>query len=86
MSESNLLEYQSIFNKKKSNVIQSVPINTNSFGYIIYNNQLETVFKCDSQTFSNLDIQLVDDNDIPIDMNNEDIIIELELYSTSPFL
>lgn len=78
--------FQSIFNKKKSNVIQTIPVNVNSFNYIVFENQIETNFKCDNSSFQNLDFQLVSDEDEILDLNGQEIIVEIELSSTSPFI
>lgn len=77
--------YNSIFNKKKANVFQVVPVDVNAYGYVAYENELETIFKCDTQTFSNLDIQLLDDFGEIIDLNGQNWILELELTSNAPF-
>lgn len=78
--------YQSIYVKRKANLVQTIPVNVNSFGFIVYQNQTETVFNCDSQTFANIDVQVRDDDGNLIDLNGQNIIMELELYSTSDFL
>lgn len=84
-SQSLTVYLNSFFNKKTSNVFQSVPVNTNSFGYVIWQNALETVLKIDSRTIQNIDLQVFDDNGNIIDFNNQNWILELELYSNNAF-
>lgn len=78
--------FSSIFNKKKNNVVLSIPIDVNSFNYIIFENQVPTYFAIDDRTLANLDIQILDDYGEVINLNGLDITIEIELYSTTEFL
>lgn len=80
------LYINSFFLNKQANIIQSVPVNTNSFGYIIFNNQLETMFKVDSRNLQTIDIQILDDYGNVVDFNGQDVIIELELFSNYGFI
>lgn len=75
----------SFFNKKTANIFQSVPVNTNSFGYVIWQNSLETTFKIDSRNIQNIDLQVYDDEGNIIDFNNQNWILEIEIYSNNPF-
>jgi len=75
----------SFFNKRQSNVFQVIPVNTNSFGYIIWQNSLPTNLKIDNRTIQNIDIQVFDDYGQILNFNGNEIIIELELFSNEPF-
>lgn len=79
------LSINSFFNKRQSNVIQMVPINVSSFGYIIWQNNLETVFPIDSRTIQNLDFQIYDDFNEIVLFNGQHVIFELQLFSDKPF-
>lgn len=69
----------SIYNRIKSNVIQSVPVIVNSYNFIVWENQLETVFELDNTTINTLSFQLLDDFNNVIDLEGLNIILEIEL-------
>jgi hypothetical protein len=84
-SQSLCVSLNSFFNKRQSNVIQMVPINVSSFGYIIWQNNLETIFPIDSRTIQNLDFQIFDDNGEIVFFNGQSVIFEIQLFSDKPF-
>ncbi len=84
LSSSALRVYNtSYFNQKAFSIIQTIPVNTAPFNYIIYQNSIEVVFKGGGFQASSLDFQIYDDDGNIIDLNGEDIIIEIELFLLS---
>lgn len=79
------LYINSFFINKQSNVIQSIPININSYGYILFQNQMETIFKVDSRNLEVLNIEIFDDAGNIVFFNGQEVIIELELFSPFGF-
>lgn len=71
----------SYFIKKRSQVIQSIPIYVNSFNYIIWENRQQTYFKYDDRSIMNIDITILDDYGNIIDLNGQDIVIEFQMFS-----
>lgn len=75
------LNVPSIFNAMRSYVIQSVPIQVNSFNYIVWQNNLETVYSLQKDNLDNIDLVLYDDYGAQIDLNGLDWTIELQCNS-----
>lgn len=73
----------SFFNRKSASIIQTVPVNVSPFNYIIYSNQIESLFSGGNFQLSSIDIIIYDDDGNVIDLNNEDIILEIELFLQS---
>ncbi len=81
LSSSTMRSYNtSYFNKKAASIIQTIPVNVSPFNYIIFQNSIEVVFKGGGFQASNIDFQIYDDDGNLIELNNEDIIIEIELF------
>lgn len=71
----------SYFQNKLSNVIQTIPINVNSYNMIIWENISPIIFYYSEQTICNLDFELCDDYGNTINLNNYSFIIELEAFT-----
>lgn len=70
----------SIFQTVRGQVIQTVPILTNPFNFIFYENQQEIRFPIDYQTVGNFDIKLIDDYGNTVDLNGLDWTFEIQLF------
>lgn len=73
----------SFFQAIPDNVIQSVPITVNSFGYIVWENFYPVIFNNDEQTISNIDFQLVDDYNNIINLNQYSFSIEIQIQTNT---
>lgn len=83
LASPNLNLYEvSIFNKVRANIIQSIPVNVNSYNFIIWENSQETIFKLNDKSIGDLNFQLLDDYNNVVDLNGLNMIIELQLYSS----
>ena len=80
ISSNSLTSYmQSYFNTNKSNIIQAVPIQVNSFNYIVWENQQDTTFAFDNGTINQFDLKLLDDYGNILDLNGNNWTMELQL-------
>lgn len=73
------------FQKNRSSIIQTIPIQVNSFSYIVWENLQPTNFMFDDKSVNGLDLQILDDFGNIVDLNNQNWTLELQLYSTSGF-
>lgn len=71
----------SFFQKKQDNIIQNIPVAVNTFNYVVWQNQMETMFALDSQNLFNFDIRLLDDYGSVIELNGQNIIIEIQIQN-----
>ncbi len=71
----------SYFQKKQDNIIQNIPVSVNSFNYVVWQNQMETMFALDSQNLFNFDIKVIDDFGEVINLNGQNIIIEIQIQN-----
>ena len=70
----------SIFQTQRDHIIQTVPILTNPFNFIFYENQQEVRYPTDYQTVGNFDIKLVDDYGTVVDLNGLNWTFEIQLF------
>ena len=72
----------SYFDRIKANIIQSVPVNVNSFNFIIWENSQQTMFDLmtDNTNISYIDIKILDDYGNVLDLNGLNVIIEIQFY------
>lgn len=81
LSSSTLNIYEiSIFNRERASIIQTIPINTNIFGFIIFEPNEKINFKLDDKMLGKFNFTLLDDYNNVIDLEGQNIIIEIELY------
>lgn len=69
----------SYFNRRKSNIFQSVAVDVNPYNWIVQKNILEMMYPWD-ENITTFNIQLIDDDNNQVLLNGSDMIIELQLY------
>lgn len=70
--------YTSYFNGEKNTVISSIPINVNPLNWITFQSSTDIYFNYDNQAINNIDIQIVDDQNNPVDFRGINVLIEIE--------
>lgn len=71
----------SYFQTIPDDVIQTIPVNVNSFNVITWENKLATDFYMSETNIPQLDFQLVDRYNNLINLNSYEITIELQVYT-----
>lgn len=69
----------SSFQNMRSNIIQVVPIQVNSFNYIVWQNSVPTYYQQDEYVLNQIDLRLIDDFGNTINLNGLDWSIEIEI-------
>lgn len=64
--------YSSYFNLLKVNVIQSTPVTGNFGDWLVWQNNTDMFYSLEGIMLETFDIQLVDDHNMPIDLNGRD--------------
>lgn len=70
----------SIFNRQRASIVQTIPVNTNIYGFIIWENSQSTIFPLYNTSLGQFEISLLDDYNNIIDLEGQNWIIEIELY------
>ena len=79
LASSNLRCYQNTyFLNAQNEILITVPVNVNSFNYIVWQNSFETTYPINSQAYVNFDFKLIDDYGNIIDLRGANIQIEFE--------
>jgi len=69
-----------IFNKDRACIIQTVPIQVNSFNFINWENSQETYFNLGNENLDNIDLKIVDDYGNTLNLNGLCWTCELQLF------
>jgi hypothetical protein len=71
---------QTYFLNRNEAILQTVPVNVNSFNYIVWQNSFDTIYPCDRNAYVNFDFTLLDDSGNVIDLRGADCQFEIQFF------